>query len=297
MGMSKHFWTGWVSGALLLLSAGAHADWGYDASAAVGHDDNLSNGFQSEDRKGDNYAELSLSGGWHEQLSDSTGLSLSLLADSNTYFRYSGLTNLGIGGRAQLRTKFGLGAEAPWLAFFAQALHYDYHYDYRDGWHYEAGATAGKQLDERWTVRGTARYDASVSDHVQAPVVPGIPANAYDVFGWTLGVQAAFQATEDDTLSVGYSHRTGPVVAVTRRDYEIFEYSDRIARDTVFSETMTLVAYRIQAKTDTASVSWSHALGQHAAISLSYAYRRSRAASDLGDYYANLISLSLSYSH
>ena len=292
----ERFWICCLGCALLMLSASARSEWGYDASAALSHDDNLSNGFESEDRKGDNAVQLDLSGGWHQQLSDSTGLGINLVADSNTYFRYSGLTNLGLGVRAQLRTKFGLGAQAPWLAISAQALHYDYHYDYRDSWQYEAGATVGKQLGERWALRGSVRYDASVADHVQAPLVPGFPGSAYDVFGWTLGVQGTFQATENDLIALGYSVRTGTVTAVTRLNEEIFEYSDRIARDPVFSEVTPFFAYRIKAQTDTVSFTWSHALGERAAINLSYAYRVSRAESDLGDYYANVVSLSFSYS-
>ena len=297
MTASKRFWIGCLGGALLILCTGARGDWGYDASAALSHDDNLSNGFESEDRKGDNALQVDLSGGWHQQLSASTGLGLNLLADSNTYFRYSGLTNLGVGGRAQLRTKFGLGPQAPWLSVSAQALHYNYHDDNRDGWQYEAGAAIGKNLGERWGLRGSVRYDAFVADHVQAPLIPGFPGSAYDVFGWTLGAQVTFLATENDLIALGYSVRTGTVTAVTRLNEEIFEYSDRVARDTVFSEVTPFFAYRIKAQTDTVSFTWSHALGERTAVNLSYAYRVSRADSDLGDYYANVIGLTFSYSY
>jgi len=58
-----------------------------------------------------------------------------------------------------------------------------------------------------------------------------------------------------------------------------------------------LFAYRIQGKTDTVSINWSHALGRHSSINLGYAYRRTTAESEeLESYYANLINLSVSYS-
>jgi len=69
-----------------------------------------------------------------------------------------------------------------------------------------------------------------------------------------------------------------------------------IAIDPVFSDTTRMIAYRISAKTDTFSLAWSHAFGRYTALNLTFAYRRSRTGSELGDYYSNLIGLSVSYS-
>ena len=76
----------------------------------------------------------------------------------------------------------------------------------------------------------------------------------------------------------------------------MLEYSSAIAIDPVFSDTTRMIAYRIAAKTDTFSLAWSHAFGRYTALNLTYAYRRSRTGSELGDYYSNLIGLSVSYS-
>jgi hypothetical protein len=66
---------------------------------------------EAEDRKASGAITANVSGGFHEQLGASTGLGLSLLAESATYLRYSGLSNLGLGARAQLRQKFGVGGD------------------------------------------------------------------------------------------------------------------------------------------------------------------------------------------
>jgi hypothetical protein len=280
---------------LVVFSAGARSEWGLDAAAGFSYDDNLSNGLEAQDRKADTAAVLDLSGGFHQQLDASTGLSLSLLADSQTYLHYSGLSNIGVGARALLRTKFGLGAEAPWLAVAAQGVYHNYHYDYQDGWQYEAGATLGKQFGERWGLRGSVRYDAYVADRVQPAIIPDKPGSPYDTYGWNLGVQATYLGTDADLFSLSYNWRTGTVTSVTGPDEEILEYSDRVARDPVFGNNE--FAYRINADTQTIQLAWSHALGRHSAINLAYAYRRSRAEYDLGDYYANVISLGFSYSY
>ena len=280
----------------LLLPAIARAEFGFDAAAGFAYDDNLSNALEAEDRKASGAITANVSGGFHEQLGASTGLGLSLLAESATYLRYSGLSNLGLGARAQLRQKFGVGGDVPWASVSAQAIHRNYHYDYRDGWQYDAAATAGKQLGERWTVRGSVRYDRFTADHLQPEVLPGISTAAYDTSGWSFGAQATFLLTEADLLSFSYTWRNGTVTAVTPPDEEILEYSSAVALDPVFGDMPPLIAYRIQAKSDTLALGWSHSLGQHAAVNVAYAFQRSRADSDLGDYYSNLISISVSYS-
>jgi len=100
----------------------------------------------------------------HLQPSENTSLALNLVAESASHFRFSGLDNLGIGTRAQLRQKFGLGSDAPWAAFALSALHRDYHYDYRNGWQYGAGLTAGKAFGERWDLSGSVNYDRYEAD-------------------------------------------------------------------------------------------------------------------------------------
>ncbi len=281
----------------LLLSCGPAlgADWGLDASAGFAHDDNVSNALDAADRKSDSAVTLNLSAGLHGQIDESTGLGLSLVAESATYARYTGLSNLGLGMRAHLRRKLGLGAGVPWVAVAARAVHRDYHYDYRDGWQYDASAALGKRFGERWEVRGIARYDKYAADHLQPEIIPGLSSAAYDVAGRTFAAQAAYLLTEVDTLSLSYSWRKGTVTAVTPPDFEILGYSDAVARDPVFESN--LIAYRIQGKTDTVSINWSHALGRHSSVNLGYAYLRTTAeAEELESYYTNLINLSVSYS-
>jgi hypothetical protein len=281
-------------GALLFCATAHSADWGFDANAGLEYSDNESNAIEAADRKSDGTATLGLSGLLHLQPSENTSLGLNLVAESASHFRFSGLDNLGIGTRAQLRQKFGLGSDAPWAAFALSALHRDYHYDYRDGWQYGAGLTAGKAFGDRWDLNASVKYDRYEADRHQAAVLPGVSSAAYDVAGWTFGVQAAFLLTEIDTLSFSGSRRHGTATAVTPPDPEILEYSSAVARDPVFSGNP--IAYRIAADTDTLSVNWSRAVGRHASVTLGYACRRTQGDEELDAYTENMINLRVSYS-
>ncbi len=280
--------------ALLFCGSAGGTEWGLDAAISLDHSDNVSNAIESADRKSDGSATASLSVALHEQLGDYTGLALGLIAESADYFRYSGLDNLAAGARAQLLHKFGLGPDAPRAAFTLRALHRDYHYDFRDGWQYEGGLSVARRIGERWDVRGSVLYDKYAADNLQPAVLPGVSSAAYDVAGWTFGVQAAFLLTGVDTLSFSGSRRHGSVTAVTPPDLEILEYSDAVARDPVFSGNT--IAYRIKVDSDTLSATWSHAIGRHSSVNLAYAYRRAQGDEDLDAYTANMINLSVSYS-
>ena len=167
------------------------------STAGAGYDDNLSNGFASADRKGGASLTLDLGASLYQQLGSATGLTVAAIAEAAAFDRYSGLNHVGLGGRVQVRHKFGLGAQAPWIAVAARAVHDDYNYSYQSGWDLEAGVTAGKQLGERWTLQGTVKYDDFTADNLQPEILPGVSTAAYDTGGWNLVGKVSFLA---DTL-------------------------------------------------------------------------------------------------
>jgi hypothetical protein len=278
----------------LCCGIAAGAEWGFDAVAGAGYDDNLSNGFASADRKGGASLTLDLDASLYQQLGSATGLSLGVVAESAVFDRYSGLNHLGLGGRIQLRHKLGLGAQAPWVAAAARAVHDDYDYGYRRGWAFDAGFTAGKQLSERWSFQGSVRYDDFAADDVQPQLLPGLSTAAYDTAGWTFAGQIAFLASPADLLVTSYAWRNGSVTSVTAPDHEILEYSDAVALDPVFGDPPR-VAYRLKAKTDIIGLVWSHAFGPRTSVNLSYRYQASRSDEDLGEYYSNFVGINIGY--
>jgi hypothetical protein len=278
----------------LCCGIAAGAEWGFDAAAGAGYDDNLANGFAAADRRDDANLRLDLDASLYQQLASGTGLSVGAVAESAVFDRYSGLNHLGLGGRAQLRHKFGLGAQAPWVAVAARALHHDYDYGYRSGWALDAGASAGKRLSDRWTLQASVGYDAFRADDVQPQFRPGLSTAAYDIAGWTCAGQVAFLATPEDLVVASYAWRNGSVTSVTAPDYEILEYSDAVARDPVFGDPPR-IAYRLRAKTDIIGLVWSHAFGARTSVNLAYRYQVSRSDADLGEYYSNFVGIDFGY--
>lgn len=286
-----------VIGALLLPSAAVPAEWGLDATAGFSHDDNLTNAFADRDRRADTAATGALSLGLYEQFGAGTNLGAGLVADGRTFFKYDGLDNVGLGARAQIRTKLGLGAEAPWIAFGGRAVHRDYNDDLRDGCDYDASVSVGKMLTPRWSVRGSLRYDAFVTDRISPTGVPGVSTAAYDVDGWTIGGAAELRMTDDDTLSASLSWRDGSVTAVTTPNFSVLAKSDSAVIDNTFSNGGRMVAYGVDATTWTGGVVWSHALGRSASVNLSYTYRSAKAAHGLGTYVSNIFGILVGYSY
>ncbi|PWT72011.1 MAG: hypothetical protein C5B46_07495 [Proteobacteria bacterium] len=285
-----------VCAAALLTGAPAQAEWTLDAQAGAQFDDNVSNSLEADERKADTAFNFNAAAGWHQQLTTGLGVSAAAIVDSSSYLHFSGLNNVGLGGRMQLRQKFGLGSEAPWANVFARAVHYDYHYDYRDGWQYDGGVSLGKRFGERWNFSVNAHYDRYEADKLQPTILPGVSTAAYDVSGWNLGAQGSFLLTESDTLSVVYTHRVGSVTAVTEPELEVLEYSDAVAIDPVFGSPRR-IAYRLHAATDTVFLTWSHSFGAHWIANLSYGYRRAVSDEDeVGSYYSNLIGFNIGYS-
>jgi hypothetical protein len=269
------------------------ADWGFDVTAGAAYDDNLSNGFDEADRNGAGSLTLDLDASLYQQLGSATGLTVAAIAEGAVFDRYSGLNHLGLGGRVQLRHKLGLGAQAPWVALTARALHQDYNYTYQSGWELDAGVSVGKQLGERWTVQGSVKYDDFTADNLQPQVRPGYSTAAYDTSGWNVTARVSFLLTPADVLVAAYTFRDGTITAVTAPNYGILESSDAVARDPVFGPRR--IAYRLEAKTDTVSLVWSHAFGPRASLNLTYRYQVSVSDGDLGEYYSNFVALNFGY--
>jgi long-subunit fatty acid transport protein len=288
--------TAWLAACALCSGPIARAELVLDASGSYTYDDNVPNGLENDDRLSDQILTVGVVAGIYEQLGTGTGLSAALLIEQTGYVQYSGLTNLAAGARIGVRHKFGLGGQAPWVGLSGQALYRNYHYDYRDGWQYDAALTAGKALTERLSLQASVRYDDFHADQLQPTVLPGISTAAYDVSGWTFGLRLAYGVTDADLLWAGYAYRDGSVTAVTQLDFEVLEYSTAVARDKTFGSTPRRAAYRLDGHSDLWSIGWTHALSGHLAMTAAYAYRRFESAGDLDPYYANVVSLTLGYS-
>src|SRR5215471_10977080 len=112
--------------ALLFLAApgaAVAADSLLDVDAGVFYDSNLTRAQAPADIRADGAAALAASAGWFFAPSGNDGLTATLDARGEAYYRFHGLNLIGLGGTLAYRHKFGVGYAAPWLTLAGTAAY------------------------------------------------------------------------------------------------------------------------------------------------------------------------------
>ena len=271
--------------------ADLRAEWIADAEAAFFFDDNVTRGQRESDVKSDAALLARATGGYYFQLGERTGATLGVTVQREQHLRYAGLSATGAGPSVAVRTKLGLGPQAPWIRLAASALRLDYDDDLRTGWLLSASAGAGARVSERVGLRAEVLLERHVADQRRA-LVRNISGAAFDVEGASLSLGADYMVTRATSVSAAYTYRTGDVVSSTRRHASIFGVSSAIARDPVFGPDT--IAYKLDAHSHVVELRVSHALSERSSLNVGFA--RSFTYGDGGnDYYGNSLSASLIY--
>jgi hypothetical protein len=286
--------------AILLLVAGmefAHAEWIGNVSGQYEFNSNLSNAQRSGDIKSDSAFRMNLSGGKYFQLTDSTGLSMTVDLGGTNQVRFNGLNNLSYGLSTSLRHKFGLGDSAPWISVAGSAAYHDFENAPRDGWQYNLSFAMGKRLSEIWEIQVKYLYDERISDRVfnipfLTTLSPPIFGDAFNISGHSVSLTNIFTITDKLYAYLGYTHREGGVTSSTRRNLNIFAASDAITPDNVYGNDF--FAYRIDARSNKFSLGLSWALNGHASLNLGYDWMKTTGNHNLV-YTNNLAHCSLIY--
>jgi hypothetical protein len=274
---------------LLLGSLQAQAEWFGAAETALTFDDNVSRAQRESDIRSDTSLLLRATGGYHHQLDGKTGVSLSLRAEREWFFRYEDLSAVRAGPMVAVRTKLGTGAQAPWLRLSTSALRLEHDDDLRTGWLFEIAAAGGARLTERLGLHAEARLEKRRADDSE-PVSRRISGAVFDIDGWSASVGGDYALSRATLVSFSYSYRKGDVVSSTRRNAAIFAASDAIARDPAFGPDV--IAYRLHARSHVLDLGVSHALSERTSINV--ALGRSFTYGEGGnDYYGNRASVSL----
>jgi hypothetical protein len=275
----------------MLCPAPAQAEWIADAEAAFMFDDNVSRAQRESDIRSDGALLVRASGGQYVQLSDRTGATLAATVQRQEHRRYSGLSHIGFGPSASLRTKLGVGADAPWVRLSASAMRREFDNDVRSGWLFAVAAAAGLRLGERVGVRAEVSLERQLADRKER-LLARLPGDAFDLDGASLSVAADYTMTRETIVSLGYTFRSGDVVSSTRRNAAIFSASEAIARDPAFGPD--IIAYKLGADSHVFDLRLSHALGS--SMSINVGLGRSLTYGDGGNnYYASSVSASLLY--
>ncbi|MBM3221257.1 MAG: hypothetical protein FJZ38_21710 [Candidatus Rokubacteria bacterium] len=245
----------------------AAADWFFEGDAGVVYETNVGLAQRARDVKSDSALSTSVSTGLALPLGDDHLFTFSGDVNGNGYVELPGLSNLGIGATAAFRTKFGLGASAPWLRLFASGTRLEYDDAVRDAWRYRLGAGGGLRLGERWDVRLDYVFEERMADHGHR-VSRILPGDVFDITSHTYSARLDVAVNEVLTVFGGYALREGDVVSTTRRNAAILAASTALTTDRPFGPDF--VAYKIDATVHILSFGLSFALGRHASLNLGY---------------------------
>lgn len=290
---------GWPAALLLAtVSGSAHAEWFYEASAKASYNDNLSNASSSRDIESDAAMEGNFSGGRYWQLTDRAGLAVTADLGGVRQIDFTGLDHLSMGATASLRTKLGLGAEAPWVRIAGTGTRLEYNFGPRDGWRYTLSIEAGKRFGDRLDLHLRYTYDNRLTDRsVDIPFLVstfGVHGDAFDTEGHSLNVGGVYTLTDRIALLLDYTRRQGTVTSTTRANKEIFDASDAITPDIVFG--LDRFAYRVDVDSDIISAGLSWAVNEHASLNAIYTYQNSGGYEDV-TYTNNIVTIGLLYAY
>jgi len=260
--------------ALLVLALGTFAGLSVDAGAegivsaeaAVSHDNNLSRALSAGDIVSDTASNLAASGGFYFALGERDAVTMTADLGVSEFRRFNGMNNVALGGTASWSRKFGLGASAPWTKVSASFAREQYGESIRDGTRSNFTLRAGQRLSERLELSGGGSFERYRADNV-VNVVPGLSGDAFSLQGRSLFARADYALNDRWIGFARVAARRGDVTASTRRDPEIFEYSNAVTRDPAFGSDY--IAYRLSGTTTWNFLAGaSLALGDHSSANL-----------------------------
>lgn len=274
--------------ALGVLCAPAHAEWEIGATAGAFYDDNLTRAQDAVDKRAAGAAMANVSGTSFIPFTGSDGVTFTLYGRGEVFERYSGLTNLVVGGSAAYRHKFGLGYSAPWASVSAGASYDNYREDLRTSTRLDLRAETGKRFTEQFDASAGVYYERRYDNHGES-IVPGISGHVFDLAGQGAYVRAGYAPINELNLDLKAGVRRGDVESTSQRSRQIFLASSAIANDPVWGDP-DLFAYRLNGTTWSGALTASYALSDQSSLDAEYRYDFTRAVQGL-EYTANRIVL------
>ena len=262
-----------------LLCVPARADWEFGASAGAFYDDNLTRAQDAVDKRAAGAGVVNVNATNFVPFTGSDAVTFTVNGRGEAFDRYSGLSNVVIGGAAAYRHKFGVGYLAPWLTFSVGASYDDYREDLRTSSRLDVRVETGKRFTEQFDASAGLFYDRRFDNHGES-IVPGIPGNVFDLAGQGAFVRAGYAPTEALGLDVRAGVRRGDVESTAQQSLPIFLASSAIAEDPVWGDPK-LYAYRLRGTTWSGAFSANYALSDQASLDLAYRYDFTRAAQGL----------------
>jgi hypothetical protein len=254
--------------ALLLAGTGGAQDWRTEFSYTWA--DNLSRTSYPPDRLAATLLDGAVTADWHRQLAPDWSALVTGEAGFEQVRAFPGLDSVHLGGRVELRKKFGLGPFAPVLAFGGGAARYDLHEDGRSLWRVDAGASLSQRLTESWRIVASGSWN---EDYAKA--------HPFDIRNLRVSLETTWDVRDGWQLGAGASHLWGELTANANTDIfqhalhgglgpAVANYYGRVAYGPSWSFGDDWVAYRINCRANFWWLGLTISLGENTSLPLRY---------------------------
>jgi hypothetical protein len=251
------------------------------------YDSNLANGQLAQDMRGDVAVVASFSTGRFIPLDGGDSVAMTLDGSSEVFSRFSGLSNVSLGGTLSFRRKLGLGRTAPWIGVAASAMRLNYANNVRSGWMYRSGLSAGRRISNFLDMRAELSVERRTGDHAN-PSDPDRSGAVFDQVNRNLALNANLSFSEYTTILVGLTRRVGDVAVTTTADNSTIDsVSTAETRDAAFGPNAT--AYKLRAASNILSVGVSQAVDQSASVNIRVQRQLTYGGGD-NNYYKSILT-------
>ena len=275
-----------------LHGTAARAEWDLAAAAGLSYDNNLTRAQDGVDKRAAGAVNANVTAARFIPFSGSDSVLFALDGRAEAFSRYSGLSNLVVGGSASYRHKFGLGAEAPWMSMSLRVSYDDYREDLRTSTRLHARAEAGQRFGAQFDASAGVYYERRYDNHGES-IVPGVSGHVFDLAGQGVDARAGYAATNEWYLDAKAGVRRGDVESTSQRSLPISLASSAITDDPVWGDP-NLYAYRLRGTTYTGALTASYAVNDQSSLDISYEYGLTRAAQGL-EYITNAVFVTFTH--
>ena len=250
-------------GVLLALSlSSARADWRLGAETGAFYESNLSNSDRASDMQDDWAWRSKVTVGNGYQMSRDLRLTLGADLRGQIWDRFEAFNEIGAGLSANLRYRFGLGRQAPWIAL-EERIGYDrFQETGRSNWGESLGLRGGISVSDRIAFEAGYNFaNLAASD------------NFFDQQSHSLDARLIVDLTSSLQIALGYTYRDGDILsyAIPPRP-DIFALASESRPVTTFGSDPLYTAYRLRGQTQSVTFSAGYALTRSLSAQVTYQY-------------------------
>jgi len=249
--------------AFCAVSHTAHGDWTVATSAALSHDNNVSNAHSYASVVEDSSAAATVSVLQLMQVGENTSLAAGGNLSGQAYERLSGLNEASLEGVLSLKRKWGLGAFAPWARAGISLGRADYADGYRSATIYRASLEVGKRFDERVSLWANYGFEHRRASPTQAEFY-GVSGDVFSQNGRALKAALQYSLNARISLGLGSLWRHGDVVSTTAAGTYLYANYKAVAPDPTFGAGA--YAYKLNGTTYGARLGVDYSLSAHSLI-------------------------------